>query len=272
MSMTRRDLRRKIAGDMRDLVVFTAHEGSSNNMVVNPVELADFDNTLVSSQLLCCSGANKGHVARVTGSSQIGSSVSFNPPTPEPVSPGDEFELVNLRGTGFRFEEYHRQIASLVTGLAAKHPRRLTSDPITYNAEFPSLIVPEGWIAVYGASLLEVDGSEFPFKRARSEGARGWHVDAATRTFTLGGTDLSRAHGQEIVLHGLIAHPEVADDDDLIHIDPEWLSLTIASRLAQRRGDREWNQWAIEWARMAGGERPARLFRYPANTVMLEAE
>ncbi len=272
MSMTRRQMRRKIAGDMRDLVVLTAHEGSSNNLIVNPVELADFDNTLVSSQILCTSGANAGHLARVTGSSQVGKSISFDPPTPEPVLPGDEFELVNLRGAGFRVEEYNRQIVALVSGLAAKYPRKITSDPVTYNAEYPAFVIPEGWIAVYGASLLYPDGSEFPFKRARSEGARGWHVDPATRTFTLGGSDLGVAHGQQVVIHGFVPHPLPESDDDRIHIDAEWLALQVEQKLAQRRGDREWNQWAVEWARMAAGERPARLFRWPANTVMLEGD
>lgn len=271
MSLTRRELRRKIAGDMRDLLILTAHEGSSTNMIVDRTELGGSDNTFVSSQIMCVTGPNTGHVARVTGSSQAGRSVSFDPQLPTPPQVGDEFELVNLRGTGFRFQEYHRVIDSIVGANRDRWLVRENSEPIRFRPGAPYIPLPDHWLGIYGVSLILPDGSDIPFKPARNEGARGWHCDRGSRTVSFGGTDLMLAADQDVVLHGLIPHPMLEDDDDVLLMDNEWVALQAASKLAQRRGDREWNQWAVEWARMAAGERPAKLFRYPANTVLVEA-
>lgn len=270
MSLTRRDLRRKIAGDMRDLLLLTAHSGSSENLIVDRTELGDFDNTLVSSQLMATSGPNAGHIARVTGSSQSGKSISFDPPLPAPPEVGDEFELVNLRGTGFRFQEYHRVIDSIVGANRDRWLVTENSDPLAFTPDAPFLPLPDHWRGIFGVSVVLPDGSDYPFKPARNEGARGWHCDRATRTVTFGGSDIDLAMSGPVILHGLIPHPDLADDDDVLYMDNEWVALQAASKLAQRRGDREWNQWAVEWARMASGERPAKLFRYPANTVLVE--
>lgn len=275
MPLNRRDLRRKVAGDLRDIMVVTAHEGSSTNMIVDPVELSYFDNTLVSSQLLCSrsvNAANVGHVARVTGSSQTGKNISFDPPTPQPVSPGDEFELVNLRGTGFRLQDYTLQINSYVQQEAHRYPRKVSSELMTFNALDPDLPIPEGWIAIYGVTVVLPGGIWGKIKPTRALGARGWWADPSSMSVVIGGSDAALCDGQQILLDGLESHPLLEDDDSPCYMDAEHLELTVASKLAQRRGGNEWSQWAIEWSRNAAGIRPAKLFRYPANTVMLERQ
>src|SRR5690606_35320904 len=98
-----------------------------------------------------------------------------------------------------------------------------------------------------------------------------WHCDRAMRTVTFGGTDIDRAMSGPIILHRLIPHPDLAADDDALYMATEWVGLRAPPKLAQRRGDRARHPRAVEWARMASGERPAKLFRYPANTVLVEA-
>lgn len=272
MTLTRRDLRRKVAGDLRDQMTVTAHEGSSNNLIIDPVELSHFDNTLVSSQLLCVSSAspaNVGHIARVTGSDQRAKSISFDPPTPEPVSAGDEFDLVNLRGAGFRLQDYTFQIDSYVRQEAHRYPRKAISEPILFDAAEPYLEIPEDWIGVFEVTLI-VDGQMGTVKASRSNGARGWWADPTNRVVSIGGSDAGICHGNYVVLHGLTPHPLLETDDDPCFMDGEHLALTAMSKLAARRGGNEWAQWSIEWARNAAGIRPAKMFRYPANTVMLE--
>lgn len=272
MAVTRRDLRRKIASNLRDLLVLKA-TGGSDNTVIDPVTLTDADNTFISSEILCTKSAdpaNLGQIARVTGYTRLSNQISFTPSFPAPVVAGDEFEIVNLRGRGFRVQEYNLQIETIVAGLADLHMRHVTSDPFLFNYESPTIGVPPDWRGIYAVTSLRDRGSDYSLKPARFPGARGWSVDVPTRSLSIGGSDLHVCNGFNMIVHGLYAHPLPELDTDRIYIDDVYISLEAQANLAQRRGDRSWDQWAIEWARMAAGQRPARIFRYPANTVLFE--
>ncbi len=272
MSITLRDMRRDIAGQMGDLLTVVADTGSSDNMVVDPVELTDFDNSFVGSQAICIESVhpeNVGKVVRVRASSQYNHNIQFEPNLPYPAEVGDIFDIHNLRGRGFRIQDYNRHIATVVRKHKFSAPIPATSSEYIFDMADPFIPIPEGWIAVYGV-VQKVDNLERSIHAGRYDGARGWRVAEGKTKVEISGMDRGSSHGFPHILHGYIAHPEVVNDDDLIHLNPEFVALTVQSGMAQRRGSSEWNQWAAEWARMASGARPGAVPAWPANTVYLE--
>lgn len=272
MAVSLLDLRRDIGRQMNDLLTLTADSGS-NNMLVDPVELTDFDGTFVGSQGVVVSAAvqqNLGKVVRVVGNSQSGTSISFTPPLPGPIMTGDEIDLHNLRGRGFRVQDYNQAIKSVIKQHGHRAPRPIDSSPIKFDIQNPFLEIPEEWVAVHGASVL-IDGYTYDIHHGRYDGARGWRLDQTGKRIEISGSDRYAAEGLDVVLHGYRTHPDVNVDSDMIYLSPEFVAKTVMSNLAQRRGDTHWNQWAAEWAQMAAGIRPATIPAWPPNTVMVAA-
>lgn len=270
MAMTRRDLRRDIARSMHDLLTLTATTGS-NNMLVDPVELTDYDGTFSGSQAVCISATNPenvGKVVRVIGNSQSGNSISFTPALPAPVVEGDVFDLHNLRGRGFRVQDYNESIRSAVKKHAVSAPRMVQSEPIPFDYSNSFIEIPDTWVAIYGVTAFN-HGQAMDIHVGRYDTAAGWRVDPPRRCIEVSGDYVGFAHGGELVLYGFEIHPDVESDDDVVNLNPEFVALTVQSSLAQRRGDPTWNQWAAEWARMAAGARPGKQPSWPPNTHWL---
>lgn len=273
MGTSRRQLRREISRGLKDLLTLTAADGSSDNKIVDPVELTDYDNSFAGSQVVCISSAhpgNVGKVSRVRGSSQIGNSLSIEPPMPDPIQTGDVFDMVNLRNRGFRVQDYNTQIEDVIQRFRDTAPREVHSAPFTFNAREPFVPIPDDWMTVHGVTQHIQDFTR-DIHASRYDGARGWRV-TNDRRIEISGQDRYDAHDTEVVVHGTVPHPPVVDDDDICHINPEFVSLTVRSELATLRGDNSWNQWSVEWARMAAGARPATHYSFKVNTVFLENE
>jgi len=274
MAMTRRELRLEVAGNVKDVVEVTASSGGSTNTFQDAVSLTRFDNSLTSSQILITSGHpdNVGQVRRVVGSRFQTASVTFYPDLPQPVQAGDTAEIYNLAGNGFDVSEYNRVLKGIVQGQAHRYliERRwdVPYEDLVIEEHRVLVPVPDEAVGISSAWLADRE-RVIELRRARHPNQPGYHVNSADRRVEINGREAHYVEkGNQIALYGYIEHPPLLEDDDICLMDQEWVILTASAKLSQKRGDRFWDQWSVEWARAASAREGNLAIAFKPNTVL----
>lgn len=238
VGITRKDLRRMVMGDrLHDLLVLTATAGGTVNQFTDDVELTDAQNAYLGSQAMPTGGTapNLGAVVRVIGSDAATHTLTVTPDLPSPTQAGDEWELVNLNGRGWRFQEVHRAInAVLRTAFAEFLIDRTDVVAAAFDANAPTVAVPDGVTHVAAVLVQDPSGDWTDVRRARRPGAygNGYWIDRAAGTVGIEGRYRWYADGLVVKLVGKGRHPDLVDDSSLVYVDPDWLADEVAAQLA----------------------------------------
>lgn len=265
MPTTKQALRRKVALDLRDLIVVRATGGSTSS-IEDEVQLTAYDNSYAGSDILITKSdpLNLGRVGRVLSSVLVTHSLTFTPELPVPIAKGDEAELYNILGNGYHLFDYNLMIETIVDDVRDLYRKHASTVIPVYTLEEP-IPIPDDWIGVH---TVRVRGMGHTVKRSPYEGGNGWTANRGARTISLWGRSSQMASGNTVELEGFVRHPPLVNDSDLCYLDAEWVRRKVAAALASRRNDRSMDQWAAEWERMAAGREPAVQTPLPPNTVL----
>lgn len=238
VGITRKDLRRMVMGDrLHDLLVLTATANGTVNTFTDTVELTDAQNAFLASQALATGGTapNLGRVVRVIGSDAGTHTLTVTPDLPTATQVGDEWELVDLNGRGWRFAEFHRAAnAVLRTAFSEFTIDRADTIATAFSAASPYVAFPDGLTHVSAVMVQDQNGDWTRVRRARGPGlwGQGYWADRAAGTISIEGTYRDFADGLVVKLIGKGRHPDLVDDTSLVYVDSDWLADEIGAQMA----------------------------------------
>lgn len=270
MPSTLREIRNQIADFKGDRIALEATGGTSSTFI-DTIELVQFNDTLIGSQIRINSGTYAGRTVTVTGNSHSNQTVIFSPTLPGAIVAGVTADMYNLNGAGLRVRQYDNAIKNVVNSRDYKNLVETTHtfDEFDYNS--PYLDIPDNFIVVYDLEAMIVSGdSTFRYKidSARYPNSNGWYVDTATRTLSVLGRSAYLSDTSDLVLHGLERHTAPTDDDDIIYLDFEWVVYSALATLSAFRGP-QGDQWAAEALEKAAAREAFVMQRSKPNAVYL---
>lgn len=233
--LTRREIRRMVLARIGDLTITTATAPSGSAQWVDTVALTGEAGQWAGRELLVTGGTpeNIGQVRAITGSNRQ-ATIQFSQALPADVAVGDEAEIINTRGGGFRFQQVHAAIDSCLVEANVQVPVVAdVTDP--FDRTTRTVTIPDTFNEIFGVQYQSVTGSGtegwLNVKRAKTLGDDGWAVDHATRTVTVGGGTGSGLDGATVRLHGLGRVPLPVHDDDVVAVDPSWITYAASAFL-----------------------------------------
>ncbi len=243
--ITRKTLRRRILQELGDLITLTATADGSNQTFIDQRRLIGEPDAYRGQQCLFTSpGLNYAEERYVTGSSRSTRSITFDFALPGATLTGDEAELANFRGIGYRFAEVHRAIETAIENAAdtATEPVVMLVD--SAFARVPGTVtIPDDWVGITGVQFQ--NDSDSPWQNltysSRILGS-GWSVDRANRVIHVGGERGYRIDEKSLQIMGMRRPSPPETDDDLIGVNAEWLTAECVAHLSMAAYRRNPNQ------------------------------
>lgn len=238
-NLSRREIRRRIADRLGDLVVLTATgDSASNTTFTDVLNISGAADNLTGRQFSVSTGRNAGHIARIVSSNESTNTLTFTPAAPYPFLIGDELEVVNARSRGWTIPEYNRAINNAISDASPLSVAPLVAYlPGTFSRTSPVISVPEVVDEVSEIAWKDpITGAWVPI---RVGGSYGWAVDPAAGTVTISGEPADLADGCAIRISGYGRHPELLTDDDVTGLAVEWIVARSCYHMALAGADRE---------------------------------
>lgn len=234
--VTRRDIRRRALTKLGDLLIVRATEAGSISTLIDRIHLSGEPDAYRGREILFTGGtvANRGEQRYVTGSSRTNRSLTMDYDLPAATAEGDEAELINMRGTGYRFSDIEIAIDAAVesaSNMAPEHVIWEVSD--TYDKDVGTITIPDDWIAISAVDWREASDQpwqalDFHQKRLGS----GWTLDRARRLINISGERSLTLHERAVRIYGLRAPQAIPNDDDVTGINAEWLVARVVAELS----------------------------------------
>lgn len=273
--VTRSELRRMVGDMLRDHLRLMASVSGSVSTLRDDVNLLDSQDAYVSSIGIAVGGtaANLGQQFRVVGSDSQTHTITFDPTLPAAVAAGDVVDLFNLGGYGFRPQFYDSEIDAAVR---LAYPDFLLDviwqSPTVFSKASPVVTLPDQFVAIHTVEWLDVTNEwrQLPKSRRAGKWGQGWSVDRPQRQLRVDGDYRWPMNGRTLRVRGYGRHAPPTSDGDLVQVDTSWMVHQVASLLAARRNaDPQWNNWAVEWGRIASDMRQRMALSKVAGTVFL---
>lgn len=244
--VTRRQLRRDILKNLGDMRILTATADSMSNVTfIDTINLVGEVGAYKGREVIFTGGtpANLGLIRYITGSSSDESAIGFRQVLPaEPVA-GDECEMLNTRGIGYRIADVHDAINQSIRQVAGRELGAIATVDTSY-AYGTAITVPDSFVTVEDVQWQDpYDTAYFhAIPKASRPNGKGWWVDRATRTVKITGrirflNDWWCEDGtaRSVRVWGLSKPAELYNDDDETKIDPMWLIANSLSLLLRGR-------------------------------------
>jgi hypothetical protein len=231
--ITRRDLRRMVARELGDLVDVRATLQGTESSIVDTINLTLENRHYNGMDIRCVSAAasqNVGRFATVTASSQDHSSVNFVPPFPLPTMPGDEFELTNFRGTGWRGVEYDNAINAAILRAGDEHYTIPYSTTLTdrFSRNAPTLTIPDEFAYFAGVAYTDRRGER------KTLPPSSYDVDRYSNEVTIRTSFRGKMQGASVTLRGRTEPPLLEADEHATPIPVDWI-LTEVKAILQNK-------------------------------------
>lgn len=270
MPSTLREIRNQIADFKGDRIALEATGGSTTSLI-DSVELVQFTDTLIGSQVRINDGSNAGATVTVVANSHTSKSITFEPALDYPIVAGVTADMYNLNGSGLRIRQYDNAIKQIVGSRDYKNLQETTVTFEDFDCDDPYLEIPSHIIGVYDLEALLVlqgETTRYKIEPARYPNSNGWYVDTATRLMTVWGRSAVIAHESDLVMHGVQVRTLPTSDDDLIHLDFEWVTYSALATLSAFKGPTG-DQWAAEALQKAAAREGFLMQRPRANIIYL---
>jgi len=237
---SRRELRRRIADRLGDLVILEATSASlSDTSFIDALNISGAADNLVGRQFAVATGPNAGHVARIVSSTESTNTITFTPHAPSDFGAGDVLEVVNERSRGWTVAEYNRAINAAIDDAwplaAARFAATITG---AFTIESPTIEIPEAMNEI--AAVSWQDGSDDTWiDIERTDPFYGWTADGTSGLITIRGAPALLADDRPVRLIGYGRHPQLTSDSDETALNPEWLVAECCYRLSVSGADRD---------------------------------
>ena len=225
-SATLGSLRRRIAGDLGDLTILTATVASiGRNTFRDDQNLTEEPGAYKGRDVMLTGGttANLAVQRRVESSSRDSRTLTLDRALPSLVAVGDTAEMVNKRGIGFRFVDYHRAINAAINDMADDAPTPVTITSSAFDRATGAVVLPEDFAWVSDVRYLDTAGQWRQVSRTNRLTGNGWQVDRAAGTIHVGGPWGYSIHGLTLEITGAKREGPLDHDEDVTGIDAEWI-------------------------------------------------
>lgn len=239
MGATRRQIRRDVLRAVGDLRILTATADGSDVTFIDTVSLVGETGAYRGREVIFTGGttANLGEIRYVTGSSSQQRGIGFGIALPAATATGDEAEMLNTRGTGFRIQDVHDAINQAIRGIANRALVPAGTDDLAY-ARGNAIIAPADFATIENVQWKRANDQCAEWRslpKATRPNGFGWSVDPATREVVIAGRPGWWIDGGTVKVWGLAPPPELFDDGDETKLDPEWLTNAAAALLLRAR-------------------------------------
>lgn len=224
------ELRRVVARQIRDYRRVTASAGSLT-VISDPFTLSDNTDHFRGAELICITGheENVGQKRKVVSSSYEQHAITFIPPLPQPVQPGDTFDMFNFNRVRATIAEYDDAINDAIR---MAHPQNREDmyfdvhDGLDESAG--GIHIPEPFVAIYGLSFRADNGSWYVYDQVD-----GWTVDPVRRLIVPkpGSDPRSKVYDRPVRIFGYGRARSLVDDNDTTHTDVEWIVDSAVSAI-----------------------------------------
>lgn len=272
MSITRGNFRRSVAHMLDDYALATDAAGGFTNQFTDRTTLARETGYFQGMQIYFCNPAspNYGHIATVNQSDWATRTIFFEPPLAENSVAGEQIEMYNFRGVGTTKNQYDHHINDAVMIARENHALvpRIEAGTGAFNSRAPQLDIPASFTSFSYLRYYLSDGNYMNLA------PRYLRVDRLSRTVEVRGLGGQAMHGKTYAFVGYGEQDLPTDDDDLIHIDAEWMFNEVKAQVLERKiaagrpvgsQDRLYLQERTE----SGGKRGLIVARAVPNTVRL---
>jgi hypothetical protein len=277
-SVTFSDFRADIGDALQDHLRLSATEDGEASVFHDEINLTDSPDAYRGSHGIYVSATDPdlvGKLVRVESSSPTTNTITFSPELPAITRAGDVLDLFNMAGYGWRLQYYDTAIRGAIESAYPDYVIDTVADGATvFDEAVPTIAIPDLFVAVYGIELTEPDTlTQRNVSRARKPGTWGvgWSVDRGLRQLRIDGTWRDEMAGGAYRIRGYARHAVPTAPTDGITLDLAWLTHEVKARLAARKGatNNQWQNWAVEWGRLASEERGRIMTPREANTVWL---
>lgn len=216
---TRAFIRRSVGRYTRQCLVLTATAAGTSTSLIDAINLADPNNTLVGRIGWVCTGneSNLQRTIRVTANNATANSISFTPALPQPTGIADEVELWNDLDQGVTPQFVNDMINVAIASVDDAFNSPARDDSQSFSNLSPVLSIPVEWRWFYGADYQDDRGIWHPLYTNQLR------VDRATRTVELIRGAENIANGRNVRLRGAIAPEILLTDSSDTSIDAEWI-------------------------------------------------
>lgn len=237
--MTRQELRRAILGTIGDLTVTVATAASGSSQWTDLDMLAFGDAGRYAGRELYVTGGtvtNIGQTRAIQGSNGAGT-LQLTRALPSAPTAGDEAEILNTNGLGFRIPDVHRAMETAITNAGIEVKVTATIED-AFDVETRTVEIPAVFTTIDGVHFTDdtrpASTGVVNVPRAKDYGGNGWSVDVANRQLYIGGYDGYAMDGMTLVIRGWGRPAAMTVDSDICPVNPEWLIPAVASSLLLR--------------------------------------
>lgn len=276
-ALTRRELVQRIAWELNDRTDVVATATGSVSTLISQRDLNVEPDYLAGREIVCMAGHpdNLGEVCIVITNSRSTKSLTFEPSLPQATVSGDRFLLVNNRGVGWKFWEYHEAINAAIQDTWGYHLSPVHADLTAVHDtqdRVATIVLPSHWshfsgleagypnagsgetyrgplmgTPINGAGVTRGNWRSIPTARSRGDSG-AYLLDGygdEGRTVELSGDWRYHAthSGATVRAKGYVNADLLQSDDDWTTITAEWLVPQVAARMLRsgldRRPERE---------------------------------
>jgi hypothetical protein len=274
MSVTLRDLRRDVSDRLGDLVILTATADGSDSTFTDRANLVG--ENYAGRQLLVAEAGNAENVGLTRYVASFNTSertVTFDPALPAETQEGDEAELHNARGVGWKVEEKHRAInrALRTSGALVPVVARIST---AFDYAVGTIRVPDHLSVVNAVEWEDADGYWRPVRFSGAPAGSGWRM-LPGKTVSITGSWDRAMDGRTVRLSGYGEPQELADDAAETAVDAEYLVAQVTVELLKaqlvRNPTPERERMFVDAREEARALRPKAIGRLAANSVRVMA-
>ena len=217
-----------------DLTLSTATANSGSSTWTDTLNIVGDAGRYAGREMLITAGTpgNIGQVRYVSQSNKQ-ATLQFNTGLPFPVFKGDEAEIINTRGSGFRFQDVHNALNHCLAVAKVQVP--IMADLDAFDVTSREIPIPSEFNEVHTVQYRRDDDLHNTgwqtLHSARALGQDGWSIDRASRSIVISGRTGQWLDGQHVRLHGLGLAQPLTHDDDMIDVAVDWLVHAAAAFL-----------------------------------------
>jgi hypothetical protein len=233
--MTRKNIRRRVLSRLGDLLVVTATSTGTDTTLVDARNLIGEPDSYRGRFIRFTGGtvANIGEIRYISGSSRSTRTITLDDALPSATAVGDEAEIANIRGTGYRFQDVDMAIDAAFEAAADFALEQVSYTAGTYDEDTPYIDIPPTWVSISGVDWQDPDTlvwSRMSYHHRKY--GDGWTLDRPGMRVYISGETSARVNGGEIRLIGQDRPTIPVNDDDRTNINSEWIIARCVSELS----------------------------------------
>ena len=233
--LTRRDIRRRVLSRLGDLIVVTATSVGTTTTLIDARNLVGEPDAYRGRFIRFTGGtvANIGEIRYISGSARASRTITLDEALPAIVAVGDQAEIANMHGTGYRFQDVDMAIDAAFEAAADFALEPVSYTVGTFDEDTPYIDIPPTWSAISGVEWQDPD--TLVWNRMAYHHRKygdGWTLDRPSMRVYISGATQARVDQASIRLIGQQRPATPVDDDDVSGVNSEWIIARCISELS----------------------------------------